>query len=196
MYLRTLIDNKLDYYYTLFFYNKLFKKNIKIGFLSKIGKYTSIGAGTNINGKCYINSRINSPVKIGKYCAIAHNFRIRTTNHNVLCPNISEKLQKKLKGPSLSISKGPVEIGNACWIGDNVIILSGVKIGNGCVIAAGSVVTKSIEPYSIVGGVPAKLLKKRFDTKTIQKIEKLQWWDWSEKKMIERREEIIYEFKG
>jgi virginiamycin A acetyltransferase len=193
MYLRTLIDNKLDYYNTLIFYYKLFKKDIKIGFLSKIGKYTSIGVGTNINGKCYINSRVDSPVKIGKYCAIAHNFRIRTTNHNVLCPNISEKLQRKLKGPSLSISKGSVEIGNACWIGDNVIILSGVKIGNGCVIAAGSVVTKSFESYSIIGGVPAKLLKKRFNPSTIEKIEKSKWWDWSNEKMIERRNEIIYE---
>lgn len=191
MYLRTLIESKLDIFYTFFFYNKLYKEDIKIAFLSKIGKYTKIGKGTNINGRCYINSRLNGNVKIGKFCAIAHNFRIRTTNHNINCPNISEKLQRKLGGDSLSVSKGNVSIGNSCWIGDNVIILSGVTLGNGCVVAAGSVVAKSFGPYSVVGGVPAKLIKKRFDTMVIEEIEKSKWWDWTYEEMLLNKDKII-----
>lgn len=57
-------------------------------------------------------------------------------------------------------------------------ILSGVHIGDGCVVGAGAVVTKDILPYSIVGGVPAKVIRKRFDDDTIEKLEKMKWWDW------------------
>lgn len=69
-------------------------------------------------------------------------------------------------------------IGNDVWIGANAIILSGINIGNGAVIAAGSIVTKDVEPYTIVAGNPAKVIKKRFDQKIIAELEKLQWWQY------------------
>ncbi len=74
-------------------------------------------------------------------------------------------------------SNGDVIIGNDVWIGDNVTIVSGVKIGDGVVIANNSHVVKDVEPYSLIGGNPAKLIKYRFDDKTIKFLLDLKWWD-------------------
>lgn len=75
-------------------------------------------------------------------------------------------------------TKGDVIIGNDVWIADGVKILSGVHIGDGCVIGSNAVVTKNMPPYSICGGNPAKIIKYRFDEKTIDKLLKIRWWDW------------------
>lgn len=71
----------------------------------------------------------------------------------------------------------PVIIGNDVWIGCNVTILDGLKIGDGAVIGAGSVVTKDIPPYAIAAGVPAKILRYRFDKRTIKELLELKWWE-------------------
>lgn len=86
----------------------------------------------------------------------------------------------------------PVEIGNDVWIGANVCILPGVKIGDGAIIATGAVVTKDVEPYAIVGGVPAKIIKKRFDDNVIKKMLDIRWWDWPLQK-IEENIEYFYD---
>lgn len=85
----------------------------------------------------------------------------------------------------------PVEIGNDVWIGANVCLLPGVHIGDGAIIAAGAVVVKDVEPYSIVGGVPARLIKYRFEQKVIEKMMKIKWWDWPIEK-IEKNIELFY----
>ena len=69
-------------------------------------------------------------------------------------------------------------IGNDVWIGYEAVIMAGVHIGNGAIIAARAVVTKDVPPYTIVGGVPARLIRKRFDEETIQKLKTLKWWEW------------------
>lgn len=74
-------------------------------------------------------------------------------------------------------TNGDVHIGNDVWIGSNVTIMSGICIGNGAVIATGSVVTHDVEPYSIVGGNPAKHIRYRFEQETRKALEKLRWWD-------------------
>lgn len=71
-------------------------------------------------------------------------------------------------------------IGNDVWIGDRVSIMEGVRIGDGAIIAAGAVVTKDVEPYTIVGGVPAKMIRKRFSEEQILKLQDLQWWNRSD----------------
>jgi acyl-[acyl carrier protein]--UDP-N-acetylglucosamine O-acyltransferase len=75
-------------------------------------------------------------------------------------------------------SRGEIIVGHDVWIGANAVILSGVNIGNGAVVAAGAVVNKDVPPYAVVGGVPAKLIKMRFEPEQIAALEKIQWWNW------------------
>jgi serine acetyltransferase len=81
--------------------------------------------------------------------------------------------------------KGDIIIGNDVWIGAKSTIMSGVKIGDGAIVAAGALVTKDVEPYSMVGGNPAKHLKYRFDDEDIQGLLEIKWWDWNEDKIKE-----------
>ena len=76
-------------------------------------------------------------------------------------------------------NKGDIIIGNDVWIGYEAVILAGVKIGDGAIIGARAVVTKDVEPYTIVAGTPAKPIRKRFDMKIVEILENLQWWNWS-----------------
>ena len=80
-------------------------------------------------------------------------------------------------------NRGDIVIGNDVWIGYEAVILSGVRIGDGAIVAARAVVTKDVESYTIVGGVPAKPIRKRFDPDTIQRLEQLRWWDWPREKL-------------
>ena len=80
-------------------------------------------------------------------------------------------------------NKGDIVIGNDVWIGYEAVIMAGVHIGNGAIIAARAVVTKDVPPYTIVGCVPARPIRKRFDEEVIQELETLKWWDWSAEKI-------------
>lgn len=81
-------------------------------------------------------------------------------------------------------NKGDIIIGNDVWIGYEAIIMAGVHIGDGAIIATRAVVTKDIPPYTIVGGIPANPIRKRFSDDIIQKLEILKWWDWPIEKSI------------
>ena len=74
-------------------------------------------------------------------------------------------------------------VGNDVWIGYEAVILSGVRIGDGAIVAARAVVAGDVEPYTIVGGVPAKPIRKRFTPETIHRLERLRWWDWPREKL-------------
>lgn len=129
--------------------------------------------------------------EIGKYCSISWNVSIGGLNHPY--QNISMYTDYWFKKTfDVDINKKGKEdtstkvvIGNDVWIGAGAIILNGVNIGSGCVIGAGSIVTKSIEPYSVVVGNPANQIKKRFSDQVIELLMKLQWWNWSEDKIRE-----------
>lgn len=93
------------------------------------------------------------------------------------------RVPSKVTGGNLS-----VKIGNDVWIGRGAVIMAGVSIGDGAVVGARALVNKDIEPYSIVGGVPAAHIKYRFDSDTICKLMKIKWWCWSDELILERRE--------
>ena len=126
---------------------------------------------------------------IGNFCSIAGNVTIGLPEHNLNCVSTSPVFFKednyfnKNFARNIPQEQKRVQIGNDVWVGENAIILSGVSIGNGAVIAAGAVVTKNVPPYSIVGGVPAKIIRYRMNEKSIVELEKSKWWEWTETKL-------------
>jgi len=97
--------------------------------------------------------------------------------------NISFKCINNFKVVDYPSTKGDVIIGNDVWIGSNVKIMSGITIGDGAVISNSSHVVKNVEPYSLVGGNPAKLIKYRFTSEQISKLLEIKWWDWDDEKI-------------
>lgn len=92
---------------------------------------------------------------------------------------IDTEWENDIRSLNINSYKRPAPIiGNDVWIGQNAIVLNGVKIGDGAIVAAGAVVTKDVDPYSIVGGVPAKIIKKRFSEHVTIKLLELKWWDY------------------
>ncbi len=125
---------------------------------------------------------------IGKFCQIATGVRFIMNGANHAMGGFSTYPFKVLGGdwahaPLDVQSKGDTVIGNDVWIGNNVTIMQGIKIGDGAIIGTNSLVTKDVEPYAIVGGNPAKLIRKRFDEETIRELLLLQWWNWDVSKI-------------
>ena len=131
-------------------------------------------------------------LRIGKFCSIACGARFLFTSANHTLSSLSTYpfpiffeewgLDKK-EITSAWDNKGDIIIGNDVWIGYEALILSGVTIGDGAIIGARAVVTKDVPPYTIVGGVPASPLRKRFSERTIAGLLDLKWWDWPEEKI-------------
>lgn len=153
---------------------------------SDIRSKVSVGKGSYINGKIRIVG--GAEVRIGKYCAMGSDIHIISSNHDIAHANLQYMFANRyIKKSVVDVSEGPVVIGNNVWVGDLAIILPGVRIGDGAVVAAGSVVTKDVEPFSVVAGNPAKLIKYRFNKKKIRKLIKIRWWNWSAKKIKANR---------
>lgn len=123
-----------------------------------------------------ISGRIYSDVKIGRYCSIAANVAIGGFEHPLQW--LSTSPFQYLKNKDYIKEKTKItNIGNDVWIGANAYIKSGIKIGDGAVIGSGAVVNKDVLPYSIMVGVPAKLLRYRFESIVINKMLDLKWWE-------------------
>lgn len=122
-------------------------------------------------------------LSIGSFCSIAQNVTILLGNEHrpdwvTTYPfNMVLDEFREIKGHPAT--RGSVTIGNDVWIGMNAFIRDGVSIADGAVIGAFSVVTKNVEPYTIVAGNPARVIRKRFDQETINKLLRIKWWDWS-----------------
>jgi len=120
-------------------------------------------------------------IRIGKKCSIAKNCTFVLSNHLLdrfsTCPSGGKRLFSHDEGNPSSYSKGDIVIKNDVWIGANCTLIDGLTIGNGAVVAAGSVVTKDVPPYAIVGGNPAKLIRYRFSRDMIDEIESIEFWE-------------------
>ncbi len=127
---------------------------------------------------------------IGKFCMIASDVKFIMNGANHLSNAIStypfsifgNGWENAMEG-KIYPNKGNIEVGNDVWIGYNATIMAGVKIGDGAIIATNSTVVSDVEPYSIVGGNPAKEIKKRFSSDVISRLLKLQWWNWDIEKI-------------
>lgn len=164
--------------------SKIIKKEGGVAYSETLRKiyeeYHGITIGYGTYGGCFKISNIPANVTFGNYCSVANGVLIFRANHPLSFftthplfynPSMGYVKEDKLERPSLVI-------GHDVWIGANAIILPSVNfIGNGAVIGAGSIVTKDVLPYSVVGGNPAHLIKMRFDSETISKIEASKWWN-------------------
>lgn len=147
-----------------------------------------IGEGTYGRINVLRNKGSDSKISVGKYCSIASNVTFITGGiHPIdwvsLYPfRINWQLENAYND-GMPSTNGPIIVGNDVWISTGVTILSGVRIGNGAVIASNSLVTKDVPNYAIVAGVPARLIKYRFSDEQIAHLEKIQWWNWPNDKI-------------
>lgn len=136
---------------------------------------------------------------IGKFCSIACGAKFIFTSANHSFTSLSTypfplfyeewKLDKQNVIQAWD-NKGDIIIGNDVWIGYEAVIMSGVTIGDGAIIGTRAVVTKDVPPYAIVGGIPAKIIRKRYSEDIISLLLKMKWWDWSKKRIIANLEAI------
>lgn len=136
---------------------------------------------------------------IGKFCAIARGVRFIMNGANHALSGIStypfyifgNGWEKAAPSPTDPPHRGDTVIGNDVWIGYQALIMPGVRIGNGAIIAAGSVVTSDVPAYTVVAGNPARSIRTRFDAETVAALERLAWWDWPVEKITEHLSLII-----
>lgn len=152
---------------------------------------SEIGFGSYLNQNDVVKN-----ARIGKFCCISWNVTIYgESKHNYQAPSMYTSFHwKHVFGETITSGgvgkQGATIIGNDVWIGNGAIIINGVTIGDGAVIGAGAVVTKDVPPYTVVAGVPAKPIKKRFEEDIIKRLEKIHWWDWP-KDEISKHEQLL-----
>ncbi|MBR1131355.1 DapH/DapD/GlmU-related protein [Bradyrhizobium iriomotense] len=165
-------------------------------------EYAALGDYSYLGENCDV-----ADAAIGKFTAIANSVRIGAPNHPMgrpsqhrftYVPEYYEADATRDRDFFADRRGDRVIVGNDVWIGHAAILLPGVKVGDGAVIAAGAVVSRDVEPYTIVGGVPARPIRKRFDDSIAASLRRIAWWDWPDALIFERmadfRSEAIEEF--
>lgn len=166
--------------------------NIEIGEYTIYNDFVNDPCDFEKNNVLYHYPINGDKLKIGKFCSIAcgSKFLFTSANHTLgslstyTFPIFFDEWGLDAKNiRSAWDNKGDIVIGNDVWIGYEAVILSGVTIGDGAIIGTRAVVTKDVPPYTIVGGVPAKSIRRRFDDETIAELLRLRWWDWDKEKI-------------
>lgn len=166
--------------------------NIEIGEYTIYNDFVNDPCDFEKNNVLYHYPINGDKLKIGKFCSIACGSKFLFTSANHTLDSLSTYTfpiffdewgldAKNIR--SAWNNKGDIVIGNDVWIGYEAVILSGVTIGDGAIIGTRAVVTKDVPPYTIVGGVPAKPIRRRFDDETIAELLRLRWWDWDKEKI-------------
>ena len=189
----------------LFFYSKLkyykfveFDSSVRIGNGSTFLGMNKLHSNAYFKGRLglgsYLGPRTHLSGRVGNFVSIGPDVKVISGTHPYNFPFVSTSPAfyslRKQNGSTFTKTQRfdetlmfdkeqgiTVSIGHDCWLGDRVLIIGGVSIGNGAMILAGSIVTKNIPPFAIAGGIPAKIIKYRFDQSTINFLETFQWWD-------------------
>jgi virginiamycin A acetyltransferase len=161
--------------------------NIIVGDYTMYNDFVSDPMQFEKNNVLYHYPVNNDRLIIGRFCSIACGARFIFTSANHTLRSFSTYpfpiffeewgLDKKQVASAWD-NKGDIVIGNDVWIGYEAVVLSGVHVGDGAIIGTRAVVTKDVPPYAVVGGIPAKEIKKRYDEDTIRKLQQIEWWDW------------------
>lgn len=186
---------------TVYLKNVITNPNIKVGDYTMYNDFVNDPTAFERNNVLYHYPINNDRLTIGKFCSIAcgAKFLFNSANHKMTSlstypfPLFFEEWELKKENVTEAWdNKGDIIIGNDVWIGYEAVILAGVTVGDGAIIGTRAVVTKDVPPYTIVGGIPAKTIRKRFDEETISNLLKMKWWDWSEEKIAINMEAIQF----
>ena len=177
---------------TIYLKHVITNPNITVGDFTMYNDFVNDPTLFENNNVLYHYPINHDKLQIGKFCSIAcgAKFLFNSANHTLSSlstypfPLFFEEwgLEKKDVTNAWD-NKGDIVIGNDVWIGYEAVVLAGVTIGDGAIIGTRAVVTKNVPPYTIVGGVPAKPIKKRFSEETISALLEIQWWNWSEERI-------------
>ena len=179
---------------TVYLRNVITNPNIIVGDYTMYNDFVNNPCAFEKNNILYRYPINHDRLIIGKFCSIACSakFIFNSANHTLSSlstypfPIFFEEWNLKREDvASAWDNKGDIVIGNDVWIGYESIIMAGVTIGDGAIIGTRALVTKDVPPYTIVGGTPAKPIRKRFDDQTIAYLQKIKWWDWSNEKIAE-----------
>jgi len=185
---------------TIYLSSIITNPNIQVGDYTIYNDFVNNPINFEKNNVLYHYPINHDKLIIGKFCSIACGVKFIFTSANHTLKSFStypfplfwEEYGLAQKDVTQAWdNKGDIIIGNDVWIGYEAIIMSGVHIGNGAIIGTRAVVTKDVEPYTIVGGVPAQFIKKRFADETIKKLQTICWWDWDKEKLLYKINDIM-----
>lgn len=180
--------------HTVYLKNVITNPNIEVGDFTFYNDFVNNPKDFEKNNVLYHYPINKDKLIIGKFCSIAcgAKFLFNSANHTMGSlstypfPIFYEEWEHGIWVDKAWDNKGNIVIGNDVWIGYEAVILAGVTIGDGAIIGARAVVTKDVPPYTIVGGVPAKPIRKRFSDDTINELLSMRWWDLPPEKILER----------